>query len=139
MNMLTGTAQAAAPALRPMVTQAVMAAAREDGWASLSQVGSFLLKTNPSFDPRNYGCQKLGELIRLQKIRRDSRVSYRRGQIASSRPTQEELTPALRVGPMQPGINDQAGRHFNAEHRETNWSPVGAFSSRIQQTLPFHT
>lgn len=67
MNMLTGTAQAAAPALRPMVTQAVMAAAREDGWASLSQVGSFLLKTNPSFDPRNYGCQKLGELIRLQK------------------------------------------------------------------------
>jgi hypothetical protein len=56
-----------APALRPMVNQAVTAAAREDGWASLSQVGSFLLKTNPSFDPRNYGCQKLGELMRLQK------------------------------------------------------------------------
>lgn len=60
-------AQAPAPALRPLVTQAVTAAAREDGWASLSQVGSFLLKTNPSFDPRNYGCQKLGELMRLQK------------------------------------------------------------------------
>jgi hypothetical protein len=59
--------QAPAPALRPMVAQAVAAAAREDGWASLSQVGSFLLKTNPSFDPRNYGCQKLGELMRLQK------------------------------------------------------------------------
>jgi hypothetical protein len=52
-----------------MVIQAVTAAAaaREDGWASLSQVGSFLLKTNPSFDPRNYGCQKLGELMKLQK------------------------------------------------------------------------
>ena len=60
-------ARAQAPALRPMVIQAVTAAAREDGWASLSQVGSFLLKTNPSFDPRNYGCQKLGELMRLQK------------------------------------------------------------------------
>lgn len=62
-------ARAPAPALRPMVIQAVTAAAaaREDGWASLSQVGSFLLKTNPSFDPRNYGCQKLGELMKLQK------------------------------------------------------------------------
>jgi uncharacterized LabA/DUF88 family protein len=60
-------APAPAPALRPMVSQAVTAAAREDGWASLSLVGSFLLKTNPSFDPRNYGCQKLGELMRLQK------------------------------------------------------------------------
>jgi hypothetical protein len=60
-------ARAPAPALRPMVTRAVEAAAREDGWASLSLVGSFLLKTNPSFDPRNYGCQKLGELMRLQK------------------------------------------------------------------------
>lgn len=56
-----------APALAPMVRQAVTAAARDDGWASLSSVGSFLLKTNPSFDPRNYGCQKLGELMRLQK------------------------------------------------------------------------
>ena len=61
-------AQPPAPALRPMVSQAVTAAARDDGWASLSLVGSFLLKTNPSFDPRNYGCQKLGELMRLQKF-----------------------------------------------------------------------
>ncbi len=60
-------AQPPAPALRPMVEQAVTAAAREDGWASLSQVGQFLLKTNPSFDSRNYGCQRLGELMRLQK------------------------------------------------------------------------
>lgn len=63
----TPAAQPPAPPLRPMVSQAVLAAAREDGWASLSLVGSFLLKTNPSFDPRNYGCQKLGELMRLQK------------------------------------------------------------------------
>jgi hypothetical protein len=57
---------APAPALRPLALQAVNAAARDDGWAPLSAVGSFLLKTNPSFDPRNYGCQKLGELLRQQ-------------------------------------------------------------------------
>ena len=64
---LPAEAQPPAPALAPMVKQAVTAAARDDGWASLSLVGSFLLKTNSSFDPRNYGCQKLGELMRLQK------------------------------------------------------------------------
>jgi hypothetical protein len=25
-----------------------------------------ILKNSPSFDPRNYGCQKLGELVRKQ-------------------------------------------------------------------------
>ncbi|MDB5933093.1 MAG: Maebl [Massilia sp.] len=61
-----GKAGAPAPALRALALQAVNAAARDDGWAPLSSVGSFLLKTNPSFDPRNYGCQKLGELLRQQ-------------------------------------------------------------------------
>lgn len=61
-------AEAPAPALRPLALQAVTAAARDDGWAPLSAVGSFLLKTNPSFDPRNYGCQKLGELLRQQQF-----------------------------------------------------------------------
>ena len=62
-------AKLAAPTsdLQPIVVQAVTAAARDDGWAPLSAVGSLILKTNPSFDPRNYGCQKLGELMRRQK------------------------------------------------------------------------
>lgn len=59
-------ADPAAQPLRPMVEQAVSASAREDGWSPLSAVGSLILKTNPSFDPRNYGCQKLGELMRKQ-------------------------------------------------------------------------
>jgi uncharacterized LabA/DUF88 family protein len=52
--------------LQPMIRTAVTATARDNGWAALSAVGSMLLKNSPSFDPRNYGCQKLGELVRKQ-------------------------------------------------------------------------
>src|SRR5688500_544784 len=52
--------------LQPALTQAIAAATREDGWAALSTVGSLVMKANPSFDPRNYGFQKLGELVRAQ-------------------------------------------------------------------------
>ena len=52
--------------LEPMIRTAVTATARDNGWAALSAVGSMLLKNSPSFDPRNYGCQKLGELVRKQ-------------------------------------------------------------------------
>ena len=53
--------------LEPMIRTAVTATARDSGWASLAAVGSMLLKNSPSFDPRNYGYQKLGELVRKQK------------------------------------------------------------------------
>src|SRR5258706_416305 len=52
--------------LQPALTAAVNGAAREDRWAALSAVGSLLMKASPSFDPRNYGFQKLGELVRGQ-------------------------------------------------------------------------
>lgn len=52
--------------LEPMIRTAVTATARDNGWAALSAVGAMLLKNSPSFDPRNYGCQKLGELVRKQ-------------------------------------------------------------------------
>jgi uncharacterized LabA/DUF88 family protein len=53
--------------LKPMLLTAINAAAQDDGWAQLSVVGKLLLKNSPSFDPRNYGFQKLGELVRKQK------------------------------------------------------------------------
>ena len=56
----------ALPPLRPMVIAAIDAVAREDGWATLGPVGSHLTKNNPSFDSRNYGFSKLGELMRKQ-------------------------------------------------------------------------
>lgn len=52
--------------LKPMVVAALEAAAREDGWAALGPVGSQMTKNHPSFDPRNYGFSKLGELMRKQ-------------------------------------------------------------------------
>lgn len=52
--------------LKPILSSAISAAAREDGWAALSAVGSLVVKKSPSFDPRNYGFQKLGELVRAQ-------------------------------------------------------------------------
>lgn len=60
------TLSAPTEALRPALLQAVSAAGREDGWAALSAVGSLLMKASPSFDPRNYNFQKLGELVRAQ-------------------------------------------------------------------------
>lgn len=55
-----------APKLEPMLRTAVEAATREDGWASLAAVGSALQKNESSFDARNYGFTKLGELVRKQ-------------------------------------------------------------------------
>lgn len=52
--------------LAQILRPAVEANIRENGWAPLSAVGSILLKTHPSFDPRNYGFSKLGELVRKQ-------------------------------------------------------------------------
>ena len=46
-----------------LLKDAYEAEAYEDGWAYLSSVGSQLTKLSSSFDPRNYGFQKLRELI----------------------------------------------------------------------------
>lgn len=54
------------PDLQGLLTHAVRETTREAGWASLSAVGSFVSKNNASFDARNYGYSKLGELVRKQ-------------------------------------------------------------------------
>lgn len=53
--------------LKPQLLAALEPTAREDGWASLSALGSQLNRNDPSFDPRNYQCEKLGELVRKQR------------------------------------------------------------------------
>lgn len=57
---------AALEPVEPLIRNAIAATAKENGWAPLSAVGSMIVKNSPSFDPRNYGCQKLGELVRKQ-------------------------------------------------------------------------
>lgn len=47
-----------------IVRRAITSAARDDGFAALAHVGAQIIKNSPAFDARNYGCQKLGELMR---------------------------------------------------------------------------
>jgi len=63
---MPATDEATIPPLKPILSAAVTAAALDDGWAHLGQIGHLLVKNHSSFDPRNYGFQKLGELVRNQ-------------------------------------------------------------------------
>ncbi len=54
------------PDLEDLMTHAIKETLRDSGWAPLSAVGAFISKNNASFDPRNYGFTKLGELVRKQ-------------------------------------------------------------------------
>ncbi len=53
--------------LKSIVSSALRAVSKEDGWATLSVVGGYITKNNPSFDPRNYGYDKLSKLVRSLK------------------------------------------------------------------------
>lgn len=54
--------------LLKLLRNAYEAIAAEDGWASLGGFGAQLNKLSPSFDSRNYGYKKLGELVRATGI-----------------------------------------------------------------------
>lgn len=51
-------------ALKKLLKEAIESASEEDGWANLGGVGSYIPRVDSSFDPRNYGFDKLGKLIR---------------------------------------------------------------------------
>ena len=55
-----------APPVEPLIRKAINSTSHEDGWTTLSAVGSHIRTNNPSFDPRNYGYPKLIELARAQ-------------------------------------------------------------------------
>ncbi|HEY3685920.1 MAG TPA: NYN domain-containing protein [Streptosporangiaceae bacterium] len=50
-------------ALVNLLRNAVEAASDDDGWAGLAAVGSIVTKQRPDFDSRNYGYDKLSELM----------------------------------------------------------------------------
>ena len=54
------------PDLQELLTHAIRETTRDSGWSRLSTVGGLVSKTHTSFDPRNYGFKKLGELVRAQ-------------------------------------------------------------------------
>lgn len=49
--------------IRNIFALAITATSKDDGWADLAAVGSYIAKSHPSFDPRNHGFKKLGELV----------------------------------------------------------------------------
>jgi NYN domain/OST-HTH/LOTUS domain len=63
-----GEDEAAAPLpdLRKIMVGAINSTSHDDGWTSLSAVGSHINTNDPSFDSRNYGYPKLIELARAQ-------------------------------------------------------------------------
>jgi hypothetical protein len=56
------------PDLRPILSTAISSTSKDDGWSNLAEVGSYLTKSHPAFDPRDYGHAKLGELVRAQSF-----------------------------------------------------------------------
>jgi hypothetical protein len=54
------------PNLRHALSTAISSTSKDDGWSSLAEVGSYLVKSHAAFDPRDYGHGKLGELVRAQ-------------------------------------------------------------------------
>jgi len=54
----------AVPPIEDVLVPAVRAMERDDGWAPLSSVGAYIVNNHPSFDSRNYGSPRLGQLVR---------------------------------------------------------------------------
>lgn len=50
------------------INQAIeMVGTDDDGWCSLSEVGTALRRIDPGFDPRTYGSKQLAQLVRAKK------------------------------------------------------------------------
>ena len=54
----------AVPDIKEILVPALVATARDDGWAPLGTVGTYIVNKHPSFDSRNYGFPRLGMLVR---------------------------------------------------------------------------
>ncbi len=51
-----------------MLRRALDAASDDNGWAELGAVGRNIAKQSPDFDPRNYGYEKLSELVQATQL-----------------------------------------------------------------------
>jgi hypothetical protein len=59
-----------------LITESINDLGDEEGWTFLGNLGSFIIKKKPDFDPRNFGFPKLLPLIKsIGKIEIDERES----------------------------------------------------------------
>lgn len=65
----------------PLLTQAFEMAVQQDGWASLSNMGSALYQLDPAFDPRTYGHKQLSKMISKLKDRFEMRSQDNDGNV----------------------------------------------------------
>jgi uncharacterized LabA/DUF88 family protein len=92
----------AVPPLEEIICPAIEATTREGGWSTLSAVGAIISKTHPSFDSRNYGFSKLGELVRKQDFLEVNEVPASDGS--------RNVVLYVRVKGTQPGAVEDAPR-----------------------------
>ena len=70
----TITAQGVPQAVVDMIADSLSMIADEDGYAFMGELGNLLLRKQPDFDPRNYGFQKLTQLVKsLDRFEIDAR------------------------------------------------------------------
>lgn len=65
--------------LKHMISTALNAVSDEDGWARLTTLTSHIKKTNPEFDTRNYGYEKMGKLVKSLKYLNIKEESFKDG------------------------------------------------------------
>ncbi len=62
--LATAPAKAVEPLPLALLRQSIEEASDDSGWAALAEVGSYLGKIRPDFDPRLFGYRKLSDLFR---------------------------------------------------------------------------
>lgn len=68
------TAQGVPQAVVDLIADSLSMIADEDGYAFMGELGNLLLRKQPDFDPRNYGFQKLTQLVKsLDRFEIDAR------------------------------------------------------------------
>ena len=68
------TAQGVPQAVVDLIADSLSMIADEDGFAFMGELGNLLLRKQPDFDPRNYGFQKLTQLVKsLDRFEIDAR------------------------------------------------------------------
>jgi len=90
---------------------AVQAVAEDDGWALLGLVGSHIAN-QASFDPRNYGYEKLGALFeatQLFEIKRVTTQMYVRDMLRAKRKSSQKPVHAPVAEPQPPAEVEEVG------------------------------